>query len=166
MTTLSDYMSGGGGGAGGCLYGSFRPVADTGYSVIIGAGGSVGSYPNPNSGSRSSALSFLALGGGHGASSLSSGTDADSGGSGGGGAAAGEREDESRALAYGTTGQGNRGGSGNWTAMLKQRRRRWWRSRGRAKRNRKHRRCRRCRTCEQHKWIICNLCKSAAAAVL
>ena len=52
LTTVSDYMSGGGGGAGGCLYGSFRPVADTGYSVIIGAGGSVGSYPNPNSGSQ------------------------------------------------------------------------------------------------------------------
>jgi len=116
LTTASDYMSGGGGGAGGCLYGSFRPVADTGYSVIIGAGGSVGSYPNPNNGSRSFALNGLALGGGHGASGGTSGTDADNGGSGGGGAAAGEQEGESRALAYGTTGQGNRGGSGNWTA--------------------------------------------------
>lgn len=119
LTTVSDYMSGGGGGAGGCFYGSFRPIAATGYSVIIGAGGSVGTYPNPNNGSRSSALSFLALGGGHGASAATSGSDADSGGSGGGGAAAGEQESGSRALAYGTTGQGNRGGSGNWTAYAK-----------------------------------------------
>jgi hypothetical protein len=97
----------GGGGAGGLLSGVVTVVAETSYTVTVGAGGS-GSGQGV-SGVNSVFGSVLSLGGGGGGGS-SAFNFAFSGGSGGGG---GQATTTNVIPGQGTSGQGNRGGTAN-----------------------------------------------------
>ena len=95
----------GGGGAGGVLYTTGVSVTAQTYSIVIGAGGAVGS-----NGSNSSALGYTAIGGGRGGGTTSSSNwTGGSGGSGGGGL--GDQPGPYQG-GSGTSGQGNAGGPG------------------------------------------------------
>ncbi len=90
---------GAGGGAGGLLQSTSSTLSATGYSIVIGAGGSA--YAN---GANTTGLGITAIGGGKGGSYGENGTDGGSGGGGGG--------DVATIGGSGTAGQGNNGGQG------------------------------------------------------
>jgi len=98
------YNAGGGGGAGGYIALSSQTVnVGTGYSIVVGGGGSAVTNTSGTSGSSSSAFGSTASGGGGGGLKNVAGLSGGSGGGGGhttGGAGAG------------TSGQGNSGGAG------------------------------------------------------
>jgi len=114
---------GGGGGAGGYLTGTVNLVANTVYSIVVGAGG-IGSLAyhgagirSGSNGSNSSAFGVIAIGGGLGGNSFNSAGVANGllGGS-GGGASAYYNQAPARTGGAGTAGQGNRGGNQSGTS--------------------------------------------------
>ena len=109
-STSTSQVVGAGGGAGGFLTGTTSFSPGTGYTVLVGAGGSVVSINTGGSGSNSSITGLTAaVGGGGGGGGTTAGSGAGvSGGSGGGGGGAGT----GLAGGSGTSGQGNAGGLG------------------------------------------------------
>ena len=101
---------GGGGGAGGYLTATGASVTAQQYTITVGNGGTGPASGVGSSGGNSSFLSITAIGGGGGGTGSST---AGSGGSGGGSGAWGS---PSNYYGSGTTGQGNRGGSG-WDGL-------------------------------------------------
>lgn len=93
----SQNFGSGGGGAGGYLAFSSQSLTTTGYSVIVGSGGS-----SSSNGSNSSFNGATAIGGGAGGDSASQNGSSGGSGGGAGGSSAGEGS--------GTAGQGNDGG--------------------------------------------------------
>lgn len=106
----------GGGGAGGVYYAASQILSKTSHSVVVGAGGNGGTFPNgantSQSGSNSQFGSLTqAVGGGYGNSSYTNGTDpGGNGGSGGGGSGSSARVGGLGGSA--TSGQGYPGGTG------------------------------------------------------
>lgn len=104
----------GGGGAGGALYSASQSLTATGYTCTIGAGGIGGSFGiTATSGVNSVFNSLTATGGGYGGGANANNTAAAAGGSGGG---SGHGTSSGGVVVNdygtGTSGQGNRGGSG------------------------------------------------------